>query len=174
MFKKCLMAAAAILSLGMMVQGAEEENLLKGADFEVFKGKYIPGFLRINAKHHKFFEQDTKIFHGGKASLRISNVFPDYVSFSQLKLNVADFKHPIKITGWVKYENLVAKQDGKRCYMPFIGLWGSTASGRNSCNVGIPDISPAAGTGSSLKKSLRRKNLPPPPPKCQRRTSPPI
>ncbi|MBR2358583.1 MAG: hypothetical protein IKA65_11240 [Lentisphaeria bacterium] len=144
MFKKCLMAAAAILSLGMMVQGAEEENLLKGADFEVFKGKYIPGFLRINAKHHKFFEQDTKVFHGGKASLRISNVFPDYVSFSQLKLNVADFKHPIKITGWVKYENLVAQQDGKRCYMPFIGLWGSTASGRNSCNVGIPDIKPGS------------------------------
>ena len=46
---------------------------------------------------------------------------------------------------------------------------------RTTYNVGIiRTSSPAAGTGSSLKKSLRRKNLPPPPPKCQPRTSPPI
>ena len=142
MLKKCLLAVAAILALGAV--HAEEENLLKGADFEVFKGKYIPGFLRINPSAQKYFEQDTKVFHGGKASLRISNTFPGYVAFNQFKLEVADFKHPVKISGWIKYENLVLKQDGKRCYLPFIGLWGSTKEGRNSSSVGITDIKPGS------------------------------
>lgn len=139
MLKKCLLAAAAVLFLGMTVQ-AEEENLLQNGGFEVFKGKQIPGFSGINSAHYKYYEQDTKVFHGGKASLRISNVFPGYTSFSQFRLNVSEFKHPIKISGWIKYENLVTKHEGKRCYLPFIGLWGHTSKGRNSCNVGITDF----------------------------------
>ena len=143
MLKKFLLALVACTAL-TAVNAAEEENLLKGADFEVFKGKLIPGFTRNPASKHKYYKQDTTVFHGGKASLCISGCDKDYVSFVQIKVNVEDFKHPLKLTGWVKYENLVTKADGKRYYLPFIGLWSCSARGSNSAALSIGVLKPGS------------------------------
>jgi hypothetical protein len=49
-------------------------NLLVNGDFEKNKGKNITGFnYQVPAKQ-KFYTLDTQIKHGGKQSLKISNV----------------------------------------------------------------------------------------------------
>lgn len=111
-------------------------NLLVNGDFEKNKGKNITGFnYQVPAKQ-KFYTLDTQIKHSGKQSLKISNVRKSWIGFMQFSVKVSNFKKPLKISGFAKYENIISRdKDGTICGKPFIGLWSFTASSRNSLSL---------------------------------------
>ena len=130
-FGICLFGASAISA----------ENLLTNGGFEI-KGKGpkdLPGYSRIHPSRHPFFELDTEVKHSGERSLRIFNVEKTWIAFIPKSIPLSEFNKPLMIRGWAKYSGLVEKAaDGRRCGMPFIGIWATTQAGRNSTNIPIP------------------------------------
>lgn len=128
--------AACLLSGGLFA-----ENLLENGGFEK-KGKgakALPGFDWIHPSKQQFYDFDTQVKHSGERSLRISNVNKTWIGFIAKSIPLAEFKKPLVIRGWAKYENLVEKDaEGRRCGMPFIGIWSLNQAGRNSLSISIP------------------------------------
>ena len=130
-----------VLAVCLMSGGLLAENLLSNGGFEK-KGKgakELPGFDWIHHSKQQFYDFDTEVKHSGERSLRISNVKKNWIAFIAKSIPIADFKKPLVIRGWAKYENLVEKDaEGRRCGMPFIGIWSLNQAGRNSLSISIP------------------------------------
>ena len=134
--KKSYLAAA--LSLSAALCTTVNANMLKDGGFERPKAKNLTGFDWVHHSKQKFYEIDSTVKHSGKNSLKISNIIGTYLPITSNSMTLDKFTKPLKISGWAKYENIQRRSaDGKLYSMPFIGLWGYTAAGRNSITIGI-------------------------------------
>lgn len=119
------------------------ENLLKNGDFELSQApKDFRGFDYIPPAKQQFVSIDTAVKHSGKASIRISGVGETYVALIQKNCKMEDFKKPILIRGWAKYDNVVLKlPNGRIAGMPMVGLWTRNKKGGNGPSMGIAGFS---------------------------------
>lgn len=128
--KKMMMLA--LCSMVIPVMAGEKVNLLRNGDFESW-GKVYPKFFAVAPKAGAPISADSKVFKSGKYSLKISSTMKKSARLTQRWIPIKDFVEPICIKGWIKYENLAAKDaNGKRCNMPLICLWTYLPNGRNS------------------------------------------
>lgn len=142
--KKTYLISAVCLAAALC--SAADANLLKDGGFERPRGKNLTGFDWVHPSKQKFYSIDSTVKHSGKNSLKISNVTGTYLPITSNHIKIENFKKPLKISGWAKYENLqTTTSTGKRYGLPFIGIWGMNKAGRNSLAISAANFKAGSG-----------------------------
>lgn len=110
---------------------AKPQALLNGG-FENWKYSRPTDFI-VTPRKGAPIAADDKVVKEGKYSLRIDSTVGKSARMIQESFAIKNITKPICIRGWMKYENLAAKDEkGKKYTMPIVSLWTYLPNGRNS------------------------------------------
>ena len=123
------------------------KNLLKNGGFETVAKKYLPNWGRLSAN----VIQDREVKYSGAASLKIGGVPQSYASASFHLGAIADLKNDLLIRGRCKYEGI----DGAKGSQCFIGIWTTTAAGKNSRTFAMVKVPEGSGDWFPFEEVLR-------------------
>ena len=130
--------------LSALAAAGNEGNILKNGGFEKWS-RNKPASFAVAPKSGAPIAADSQVVKDGKFSLKISDTTGKSARLTQHWIAIKDIVNPIRISGWIKYENLAAKDAaGKRCPMPIIGLWTYLPNGRNGVILPAVECKPGS------------------------------
>ena len=122
-------------------------NLLKNGGFETVAKKFLPDWGKLTAN----VIQDKEVKYSGEAGLKIGGVPQSYASVYFRLGAIADLKNDLLIRGRCKYEGI----DGAKGAECFIGIWTTTAEGKNSRKFAMVTIPEGSGDWFSFEEVLK-------------------